>query len=404
MLLAASLPLKVFLAYSVWENIKMEHATDRVFELGNARASLHCLIYLLRLLMRLVLQRALRLLSANRVTHKWKLADEILVRVVHFHFKIASTRATNNMMKVNAAINRLSLVPTGKLSVDSISGSKLGFHTAAAQQRFGDLECTAIWATLDKQIKLETNNVKVLYYVHGGGFCFGSADMYLPAFHHLLQVLKTQFGIANVGILSIEYPLAPTVKHPMSMEMCYFALEHLVATKQYFQSDNVIVAGDSAGGSIALNLAIRGKQELGIRAACLFSPWVAQSTTTMESYREFAELDIIGGNAIVQRFQNTHVQGGQPMSTADQALHVIDRKLNFGKLLPQVWVNCGEFEIFRDDIVRLVREIQASEEGKVEFIMGEACPHDYAMLWPLCETQSEAALVSCAKFCAAIWK
>lgn len=388
--------IKVFLAYAVWRNVQLERSTE-TWELGVGETALHALLFMLRLLPTMFAQRVLKLLPPGLVTGKWSAFDEARVRLVKFLFKVAGSETTDRVLSWIVADDKAKVA--GKLLVEDISRSRLGFDSPQSRARFGDLGCSAVWLTLDSPSspKFGDEGVRVLYYCHGGGFCFGNASMYLPASEVLLRKLAREFGLERVGILSIEYPLAPLAKHPLPMDLCFFALEHLVATRA-MRADLVIVAGDSAGASIALDLAIRGKP-VGVAGACLFSPWVGHALDR-PSHADFAAIDMIGGNALIERFQRTAVMGGSAACVRDARLHVLGRDLDFGELLPPTWVCCGEYEIFHNDIVSFVDEA-ALAGANVQLVVGAFCPHDYALIWPSFPQQSDLALTSCARFCAA---
>ncbi|KAH9257922.1 hypothetical protein BASA81_003941 [Batrachochytrium salamandrivorans] len=387
--------LKAYLVYAVYKNVQLDRSTE-TWELGVGETALHVLLFLFRLLPTMFAQRVLKLLPPNLVTAKWSAFDEARIRLIKFIFKVAGSEATNHVLALTTLDDKAKVA--GKLCMEEIPRSRLGFDSAKSRAQFGDLGCSAMWLTLDSSIKFGDKGVCVLYYCHGGGFCFGNALMYLPASEVLLRKLKTEFGLNKVGILSIEYPLAPQVKHPLPMDLCFFALEYLLDT-QTIRADLVIVSGDSAGGSIALDLAIRGKP-LGIAAACLFSPWVGHALD-QPSHVDFAQVDMIGGNALLERFQRTSVMGGPLACVQDARLHVLDKNLKFHELLPPaVWVCCGEYEVFHNDIVRFVNEAKGVG-AQVELVVGEACPHDYALIWPSFPKQSDVALTSCARFCSA---
>ncbi|CAM8881765.1 unnamed protein product [Rhodiola kirilowii] len=106
---------------------------------------------------------------------------------------------------------------------------------------------------LDQHAKLP-----VLVYFHGGGFCIGSTTWL--GYH----VFLGQFSAASTSIvLSIDYRLAPEHKLPTAYEDCYYALKWLY--EQHSQDpwlsrcnlSRVFLAGDSAGGNIVHNVALK---------------------------------------------------------------------------------------------------------------------------------------------------
>ena len=59
----------------------------------------------------------------------------------------------------------------------------------------------AVWITLNRDVELSDKSNLVILYFHGGGYSFGSADMYCPAYMYWLKRLEKQ-GV-TAGILSM---------------------------------------------------------------------------------------------------------------------------------------------------------------------------------------------------------
>ncbi|KAL8216360.1 hypothetical protein R6Q57_023197 [Mikania cordata] len=98
----------------------------------------------------------------------------------------------------------------------------------------------------------------VLVYFHGGGFCIGSTTWL--GYHHFLGDLS---ATSKCVIVSVDYRLAPEHKLPTAYDDCYTSLIWLSQQKptdSWLQNANllrVFLSGDSAGGNIAHQVAIR---------------------------------------------------------------------------------------------------------------------------------------------------
>ncbi|KVH87380.1 probable carboxylesterase 6 [Cynara cardunculus var. scolymus] len=98
----------------------------------------------------------------------------------------------------------------------------------------------------------------VLIYFHGGGFCIGSTTWL--GYHHFLGDLS---ATSESIVLSIDYRLAPENKLPIAYEDCYTSLIWLSQqklTESWLKNadlSQVFLSGDSAGGNIAHQVAIR---------------------------------------------------------------------------------------------------------------------------------------------------
>ena len=86
-------------------------------------------------------------------------------------------------------------------------------------------------------------NLPFVFYVHGGGWIFGSAI----DFESFLFDLVERTGLA---IVFPEYTLAPEKKHPTQIEQCIEVLQDVLehGSSVGLDVDKVVVAGDSVGG------------------------------------------------------------------------------------------------------------------------------------------------------------
>lgn len=88
----------------------------------------------------------------------------------------------------------------------------------------------------------------VLLHFHGGGHMCGSIDLYDP--------ISRELAIAAQAIvICINYRLAPEYPYPCGLDDCQYLLENYQALlKGYRFSEQLYIAGDSAGGAICSSL------------------------------------------------------------------------------------------------------------------------------------------------------
>lgn len=104
-----------------------------------------------------------------------------------------------------------------------------------------------------------------LLYLHGGGYCLGSA----AAYRQLTTRLARDLGAVT---WVIDYRLAPEHPFPAGLDDALAAYRALVETGV----SRVLVAGDSAGGGLTLALTLAAQEE-GLPAPAalgLISPWL----------------------------------------------------------------------------------------------------------------------------------
>ncbi|PIN15289.1 Arylacetamide deacetylase [Handroanthus impetiginosus] len=109
-----------------------------------------------------------------------------------------------------------------------------------------------------------SKKLPLLVYFHGGGFIKESA--FSSKYQKQLNNLVAE---AKVVAVSVNYRLAPEHPLPIAFEDSWLALEWIVSEstdewiKDYADLDRVFFGGDSAGGNIAHNMALRiGTQKL----------------------------------------------------------------------------------------------------------------------------------------------
>ncbi|MBA0634760.1 hypothetical protein Godav_022368 [Gossypium davidsonii] len=111
-----------------------------------------------------------------------------------------------------------------------------------------------------------TSSLPVLVYFHGGGFCIGSTTWL--GYHHFLGDFSV---VSHSIVLSVDYRLAPEHRLPIAYDDCYSSLEWLcsqVSNEPWLkQADisRVFLSGDSAGGNIVHQVAIKAMRKETLR-------------------------------------------------------------------------------------------------------------------------------------------
>lgn len=107
----------------------------------------------------------------------------------------------------------------------------------------------------------------VIYHLHGGGFTFGS-----PWSHKALA--SRMAAETGVPVFLPDYRLAPEHPHPAATEDAIAGWRWLL--DMGYPAQNIVVAGDSAGGNLALQLVAALEEENATMPAgvVLMSPWV----------------------------------------------------------------------------------------------------------------------------------
>ncbi|MBR6222262.1 MAG: alpha/beta hydrolase [Lachnospiraceae bacterium] len=133
------------------------------------------------------------------------------------------------------------------------------------------------------------NSEKAVLHIHGGGFIAPFRKQYKT-----MAGLYSELG-KGAAVLSVDYRVAPEHKFPAAIDDCYAAYEWLL--EQGYLEENIIFAGDSAGGGLCLSLChkLRSMWRRMPAGLVLMSPW-ADLTTSGPSYKENFEIDPVFGN------------------------------------------------------------------------------------------------------------
>ena len=200
-------------------------------------------------------------------------------------------------------------------------------------------------------------------YLHGGGYFFGSPQTHRP-------LILAMARAANAPAFALDYRLAP--EHP-----CPAALEDAIAAYHWLQRTEpgrrIVLAGDSAGGGLALALAcaVRDAGSAPPAAVVAFSPWTDLAMTGQSISTNAESCAMFTPTAL--RWATGIVLAGLPATDPRASPLYADLAG-----LPPLLVFAGADELLRDDGLMLAEK--ARREGvEVETHVVAGVPH----VWPL---------------------
>jgi monoterpene epsilon-lactone hydrolase len=174
-------------------------------------------------------------------------------------------------------------------------------------------------------------------------------------------------------VLFPEYRLAPEHRFPAAIDDVVAAYRWL-RVDQGLPAGSIAVAGDSAGGglAVALLVAIRDAGEALPAAAVLMSPTV-DLTSSGASMTERVDQDPISTPALLRQFASDYLAGADPRTPLASPL--------FAPLagLPPLLVLVGTADLLLSDSERLAA---AAEQAGVDVTLeiGEGLPHVYPLM------------------------
>jgi acetyl esterase/lipase len=123
-------------------------------------------------------------------------------------------------------------------------------------------------------------NLPCVYFMHGGGYVFGTYVMDDLRFDRWCPEMKI------VGV-SVEYRLAPETAYPGPLEDCYAGLKWVYDNAATLGVDTAKlgIGGASAGGGLAAGLALlaRDRKEIPVAFQLLIYPMIDDRMTTVSS-------------------------------------------------------------------------------------------------------------------------
>lgn len=203
----------------------------------------------------------------------------------------------------------------------------------------------------------------VVLYLHGGGYVFGS-----PRTHR--NLVSRISHVTGLPALSLDYRLPPVAALPAPVEDALAAYRHLL--DEGHAGERIVIAGDSAGGNLALALALHAL-EAGLprpAALVLLSPWTDLGMTGA-SIEHNAARDPFLQPIALRRAARVALAGADPAGWRASPLFAPDDLL---RALPPTLIQVGTTEVLYDDATRMAQRI-AEADVPVELQAFERQPH-----------------------------
>jgi acetyl esterase/lipase len=234
------------------------------------------------------------------------------------------------------------------------------------------------WVETGKQ------NGLTMLYLHGGGYFGCSAETH--------RAITAGFALQGFCVYAPDYRLAP--EHPFPAAVEDVAAVYRALLDSGIPPDRLVVAGDSAGGGLALSLllTLRASRTPLPAAAALFSPWTDLAATGDSVRTNTHRCALFHGEAIAPTAR-WYLGDADPKNPLASPLYADLAGL------PPLLIHVGDDEVLRDDSTRLAEKARAAGVH-VELKVWPVVPH----VWQLAPTQipearqsmREAAAFLCA--------
>ena len=219
----------------------------------------------------------------------------------------------------------------------------------------------------------ESESSGVVLYFHGGGYSIGSAETHRDLVARLCRA-------AGARALSVDYRLAPEHRFPAAVEDAVASYRWLLG--QCVPPGAIVLAGDSAGGGLALGtlLALRD-QAVPLPAACVCMSPVTDHLKTGASMESKAAVDpLVQHKTSTENSRRYIGPNGDPKTPYASPLYA-DLKG-----LPPILILVGTAEVLLDDSTRFAERARAAGV-ETEIEVWDEMIH----IWPFFADLPEAA-------------
>ncbi len=198
----------------------------------------------------------------------------------------------------------------------------------------------AAWMRLERPHKKK----HAILYCHGGGYTSGNLG-----YSKVLASKLTQ--CTGFDVLAFEYRLAPEFPSPAALDDAEAVWNYLMLLG--YGAGDIVLAGDSAGGNLALSLCLRLRQSGRMLpgAMLLMSPWT-DLTCSGASYEKRKDLDPMLSGDYLRTVSKAYADGLDPASPMLSPLFA-----DFDDFPPTL-IQVGSHEILFSDSERLCEKMK----------------------------------------------
>ncbi|MEH0156300.1 alpha/beta hydrolase [Limibacter armeniacum] len=223
---------------------------------------------------------------------------------------------------------------------------------------------------------------KMMLYLHGGGYALGSTQTHRSM---VGQIVK----LTRVPALMVDYRKIPEAPCPAAIEDAFAAYCWLL--DQGYDGNQIVIAGDSAGGGLALSTIFAIKEnKLPMPAGCIcLSPWVdlavkGKDAKASELYDPFIRINAM------KRWGRIYA-GELPVENP-----MVSPLYGDFTGFPPMMVQASDGEVLYSDAVRLVEA--AKKAGvEVDFQVWNGLIHWWHLFWRIIP-EAEISIKKIAEF------
>lgn len=233
-----------------------------------------------------------------------------------------------------------------------------------------------------------TELLPVVIHYHGGGHMCGSLELYDP----ICRKLATS---CQAIVIAVDYRLAPEHPYPAGIEDCEYVLaNYRQLLEGMLFNDEVIIAGDSAGGAICSTLARNSLTNLSLKIdkQILIYPSV-DYTMRAQSVEENGSGFLLEKEKVVWYF-NEYFQPADTLALRELASPLFGE---FSPELPKTLIFSAGCDPLRDEAFQYVEKLKKANV-KVEHVHLDTMIHAFMLLEDLVPEECRAVYQQIAEF------
>ncbi|KAG9521890.1 alpha/beta hydrolase fold protein, partial [Aureobasidium melanogenum] len=234
-----------------------------------------------------------------------------------------------------------------------------------------------------------------IVWFHGGGYASAAADGHMKIISDLVD--DAQSHGSELGGLIIRYDLTAESAYPRQLEQAVAALRYLIETMGK-SPQQIIIAGDSAGGNLSLallshlthphpNIAPIDLGSESLKGMALISPWVTFSQEA-DAFKRNARKDCLSPVAATT-WTNEFLQ----RAPQDNYTSPLTAPESWWADIPvsEILVTGGEDEVLVDDVMSMIKKLKTQDKAKVHSLIASGEPHDGPLLEMILSKKTESS-------------
>ena len=251
-----------------------------------------------------------------------------------------------------------------------------------------DVEDVEIFSELARTISLrlvrpkehKDEKLPLIVYCHGGGWILGDAQSFDMTIRTIANHTKSVVAFVN-------YSRSPESQYPAALNQIYGAMKYLSENPDEYNidSENIAIAGDSAGGNMAAAAAIKANKDGTVQLKCeaLVYP-VTDADMKTESYDQFKDGPWLTKKAM-EWFWDAYI----PEKNKRKDIYASPLKADIDDLvgLPPTLIITAENDVLRDEGEAYARRLIEADVDTV-CVRINNIHHDFLLLNGLRESKA----------------